>query len=266
MNPKRWLALAALALFVPVSYGHVTAIDAQKLPLRVLAKKVLGEVGLLMTGVQRPSWGSQPLGPYPPHLSWPPSEMPPLGQLRFFGRAEVIGSQFGMCGSDWVTVDFTDGGKVESIRAQRHYGVAGPIYRAPGTWTYAEAGKICASVKSTRHYFSAPNPDAALTIATYVNAIHGVGPFARQIFSYACSGCTRALSRKLVLSWLRLRRIRRVRPIDCGDIHLKLPSCFRIVVKKSDGLLGGVYRIYGSDYMNNVVVESVVVRFEQRIF
>lgn len=166
MSPKPWLALAALALFVPVSYGSVTAIDAQKLPLRILAKKALGEVGLLMIDVQRPSWGSQPLGPYPPHLPWPPPGIPPLSHLRFFGRAEVTGSQFGMCGSDWVTVGFTDGGKVESIRARRHYGVAGPIYRAPGTGTYAEAGKICDSVKSTRHYFPAPDPEAALTIAT----------------------------------------------------------------------------------------------------
>lgn len=266
MSPKRWLALTALGLFVPVSYGRVTALDAQRLPLRVLAKKVLGEVGLLMIGVQRPSWGSQPLGPYPPHIPWPPPGIPPVDQLRFFGRAEVTGSQFGMCGSDWVTVTFTDRGKVESIRAQRHYGVAGPIYRAPGTWTYTEAANICNSVKSTRHYFPAPDPDAALTIATYVDAMRGVGPFSRQSFSYTCSGCTKALSRQSVLRFLRLSRIRRVRYIDCGDIHLKLPSCFRIVVSKTDGLLTGVYRIYGSDYMNKVVVQSVAVRFERGVF
>lgn len=263
MNPKRWLAVAALALFVPASYGRVTTLDAQQLPLRVLAKKVLGEVGLLMIGVQRPSWGSKPLGPYPPHLAWPPPRIPPLDQLRFFGRAEVTGSQFGMCGSDWVTVDFKDSGEVESIRAQRHYGVAGPIYRAPGTWTYAEAEKICDSVKSTRHYFPAPDPGSALTIATYVDAIHGIGPFARQRFSYSCSGCTKTSSRQWVLQWLTLRRIRRVRKIDCGDIHLKLPSCFRLVLDNSDGLLNGIYRIYGSDYMNHIVVTSVVVRFER---
>lgn len=266
MRPNRWLALAALALFVPVSYGRVTAIDAQKLPLRILAKKVLGQVGLLMIDVQRPSWGNQPPVLYPPHLPWPPPGIPPLGQLRFFGRAEVTGSQFGMCGSDWVTVDFTHAGKVRAIRARRHYGVAGPIYRAPGTWTYAEAGKICDSVKSTRNYFPAPDPDAALTIATYVDAIHGVGPFARQSFSYVCSGCTRALSRQWVLRWLRRSRIRHVRYIPCGDVHLKLPSCFRIVVKRTDGLLTGIYRIYGSDYMNNVVVRSVAVHFERGVF
>lgn len=266
MSAKSWLALAALGFFAPVSYGRVTALDAQKLPLRVLAQKVLGDVGSLMIDVERPSWGSKPLGPYPPNLPWPPREIPPLDQLRFFGRAEVTGSQFGMCGSDWVTVDFNDSGKVDSIRAQRHYGVAGPIYRAPGAWTYAEAGKICDSVKSTRNYFPAPGPESALTIATYVDAIHGVGPFARQNFSYECSGCNKATPRHWVLNWLKLRRIRRVRKISCDDTHLTLPSCFRIVLDSSYGVLIGIYRIYGSDYMNHVVVTSVVVRFEQVVF
>lgn len=262
MHPKPWLVFVASMLVMPIGYGRITPLEAQKLPLRVLAHKVLGEVGSLMIGVERPSWGKVPLVPYPPQLAWPPHGLPPLGQLRFFGRAVVVGSQFGLCGSDWVAVDFTSTGEVASIRARRHYGVAGPIYQPLGTWTYRDAGKLCAAVKSTRHYFPAPGPESALTIATYFDAIHGVGPFARQHFSYRCSGCAKKFTRTRVLKWLRLKRIRRVRRIDCRNTPLKLPSCFRIAVSIGNGLTTGIYRIYGSDYMNRIVITSVKVRFE----
>jgi len=66
----------------------LTAMEAQSLSVADLAKRVLGEAGANVQGVQRPEWGPG-AAPAPPDFirlpqfrgtPWTPSEPPPLGR------------------------------------------------------------------------------------------------------------------------------------------------------------------------------------------
>jgi len=246
-----------MALIPASANAQVSAQDAKNMPLRNLASKVLGTAGSLMIEVERPRWGER-FSRMPASAPWPPADPPPLHRLLFFGHGVVTGSQFGLCGSDWVTVNFEDNGRVESIQAERRYGVEGPIYRKPGEWTYEESGDICDAVKTTRAYFPAPGAQEALEIALYVDAISGRGSFAKQTFTFQCDGiCGQGRS---VLSALKLKDIDHAREIDCNSTTLKLPSCYELVIGDNQvGPFPKKFRIYGSNYMNKLVVSSVKV-------
>ncbi len=234
-------AVAAILALIPAHAAQITDKQARDLPVEELAQLALGAAGDLMLEVERPSDGK---------LSW--------GVLRFHSRAVVTGSQFGMCGSDWVSLHFDGEGSIESISAQRRYGVEGDIYRKPGTWTYDESGSICEGVKTTRGYFPAPGAQEALEIALYVDAISGRGPFSNQRFSFECDGmCGQGRD---VLAALKLINIDEARIIDCEPTTLKIPSCFELVI--GEGRVGPFpkkFRIYGTDYMNKVVITAVKV-------
>ena len=235
-----FFAIAVLAL-APAHAGKISDKQARDLPTPELAKLALGHAGELMTDVDRPRDGS---------LKW--------ATLRFYGRAAVTGSQFGMCGSDWVALHFDDKGALESIDAERRYGVEGPIYRQPGKWTYEESGAICDAVKSTRDYFPAPGAQDALRIAAFVDAIAGRGPFSKQSYSFKCTGiCNQGRS---VLRSLKLSEIDQARAIDCDSNAPEMPSCFELVVGQNKvGPFPKTFRVYGSHYMNRVVISSVKV-------
>lgn len=236
---SRLSALAALAVWSLAHATPITVQQARELPIRELSRLALGESGDLVIDIERP-------GP----------EARELTELRFFGRAVVTGSQFGLCGSDWITLEFNNDGSVASLDAERRFGVEGQLYRKPGEWTYDESVSICKEVKSTKNYFPAPGPQDALEIALYVDAIAGAGPFGAQKFKFKCEGVCGA--KKSVLSHLQLSAIDRVRAIDCDRVELKLPSCFEVVVGER-GASAIEFRIYGSNYMNRVVVSEVRV-------
>ena len=236
--------LGAIALGVaalPAYAGNITDKQAQELPVPDLAQLALGEAGKLMMDVKRPRDGS---------LKW--------DTLRFYSRAVVTGSQFGMCGSDWVTLHFDDKGVLESISAQRRYGVEGPLYKKGSDWTYEESGRICSAVKNTRRYFPAPGAQESLDIARYVDAIAGRGPFAKQDFTFQCTGiCGRE---RLLLNELQLNDIDQARIVDCEETTLTRPSCFELVVGENTvGPFPKKFRVYGTTYMNHVVISAVKV-------
>jgi hypothetical protein len=235
------IAIAASLTLLPAHAARITDQQAQNLPVAELAHLALGAAGDLMMEVERPDDGS---------LKW--------GALQFHSRAVVTGSQFGMCGSDWVSLHFDDEGLLESIDAQRRYGVEGDIYREPGNWTYNESGAICDSVKTTRGYFPAPGSQEALEIALYVDAISGRGQFSKQNFSFTCDGvCSQSRN---ILASLKLEDIDEARIIDCAPTNLKIPSCFELVI--GEGRVGPFpkkFRIYGTNYMNKVIITTVKV-------
>jgi hypothetical protein len=236
------LSIIAMSLaLLPAHAAKITDEQARSLPVAELAHLALGAAGNLMIEVERPSDGN---------LNW--------GALRFHSRAVVTGSQFGMCGSDWVALHFDDKGSLESIDAQRRYGVEGDIYRRPGKWTYDESGSICDAVKTTQSYFPAPGAQEALEIALYVDAISGHGPFSKQNFSFECDGmCNQGRG---VLATLKLNDIDEARIIDCEPTTLKIPSCFELTI--GGGRIGPfpkTFRIYGTNYMNKVVITAVKV-------
>lgn len=149
-----------------------------------------------------------------------------------------------------MTVRFDRHGRVSDIEGSPHYGVAGNIYSNSGNWTYPQSAKLCDSVTSTRNFFPAPDGEAALEVAAYVDAIHHRGPFAKQNYSYSCNG--ECGNKRFVLNFLKLGKIDWVRSIDCPNLHLKYPSCYAIHA------VFGTYRVYGS-YTNRVIVKAVHV-------
>jgi hypothetical protein len=179
-----------------------------------------------------------------------------LEPLRFYSRAIAWGSFYGVCASDWVTVEFDESGRVEALRSERRFGVAGNVYAQPEKWSYEGFGRICAAVKSTRKFFPAPDHASAMDIVRYVDAISGKGPFAKQTIAYSCAGLCGP--NRTDLTWLRLENITSSRAIDCPATSLQLPSCYEIVV--GDGRIGPfpkTFRIYGSNYMNRTAVYRI---------
>ena len=236
----KFLFFAVVALLPLPCAARTSAKQARTMPLAQLAQKLLGDSGAVMIDLDRPRFEGI------------------LESIRFYSHATVTGSQFGMCGADWVTVEFDEKGDVETVSAQRRYGLAGDIYRTAGKWNYDESGKICASVKSTRSYFPAPDPQSALEIAWYVDSISGKGPFAKQSFGYSCTGL--CAKNRGDLKWLTLDQVTSTRTIDCPKSPLELPVCFEVVVGDNKvGPFPKTFRIYGTTYMNKVVISNVVV-------
>lgn len=237
--------LGALALHPVAVFAKTTAEEARTLPVEQLAKRLLGDSGSLMIDLDRPRFEGI------------------LEPVRFYSRAEVTGSQFGICGADWVTVSFDDDGNVDGLSAERRYGVAGDVYPKPG-WTHEQFGKICSAVKSTRDFFPAPDAQSALEIVWFVDAISGRGPYSMQDFQFSCTGWCRG--DKSELKYLVLGEIDAAKAIDCPKSNLKIPSCFEVTVGESKvGPFPKKYRIFGTVYMNNVVVTDVAVDVGQTL-
>jgi len=227
------LLTAALAAAPPL-----TVQEAKALPLTELASRLLGAAGSIIIDVDRPRFDS-------------------LEPVRFYSHAIAWGSYFGVCAADRITVEFDEHDRIEALQSERRYGVEGDMYRAPGSWTYEEFGKICSAVESTREYFPAPSHGAAQDIARYVDAISGLGPFSEQNFDYSCTGLCSDQSKDL--AWFRLSEIQSVREIDCGNVSLELPDCYEVTVGSGVGPFPKIFRVYGSNYMNKTVIQRVSV-------
>lgn len=237
-HPFVVVAIAALPF---TSAAEISAEEAHGLPVEALAQKVLGEVGRLMVEVDRPRFADS------------------VSELKFYSRASVPGSQFGLCAADWVLVSFNKTGDAINIKSDRRFGVAGNIYPKSSNWTYEQAGSICAAVQSTRLYFPAPDPQDALNIARYVDAVLGKGPFAGQQFPYRCaSGCGK--EDRDDLRWLKLERIDSARAIECPASRHRWPSCYELTVGENrTGPFPKKFKIYGTASGEKVVVDSVEV-------
>lgn len=237
MSRLRLSLLAIAVLLLPARATALTAKQARTMPIAELARELLGEAGALMVDVDRPRFDGI------------------LEDVRFYGRATDVGP--GMCGSDWVTVRFGERGKVVGISAQRHYGIIGDLYPHPGKVDNDRLPKDCASVRSTKMYFPAPD-GAEHAIAQYVEAIAGHGPFGRQSFNYSCTGACQGKRGDLV--WLKLEQIDSSRSIDCLPSKLQQPRCFELTVgEKKAGPFPKKFRIYGTAFGNRVIVSTVLV-------
>lgn len=248
----------ALPMLMPLgARAQTSPAEAQELPLEALAGKLLGDFGALMMDVERPSWGPR-YHRLPESIPWPPERPPPLRKLRFYSRAAVARAWPGLCASDWVTVWFEETGNIERVDVENRFGVEGNLYASPASWNNEQSGATCSAVQSTRGYFPAPDEQAAHRIARYVDVIAGRGPFAGQDFKFSCSPECRG--GRAALRFLELADIDRAREVDCKPTALTLPSCYELTV--GEGRLGPFpmsFRVYGSNYLNRVVVEEVSV-------
>jgi hypothetical protein len=233
--------IAVLALLVPgIAFAQITPEQAQSTPVLDLAKRLLGESGHNMIEADRPR--------YPKILE----------PITFYSRAAVLGSQFGLCGATRATVHFDESGKVDGLLSEMRYGVAGNIHPEAKEMTDANYERICASVVSTRNYFPAPDPQSALEIAWYVEAISGRGPFASQSFEFTCTGaCSQGRDN---LSWLTLDGIDSAFSIPCTSHGHGRSACFQITIGNNHvGLFPKTFEIFGNYDGDTLVISKVHV-------
>jgi hypothetical protein len=229
----------ALAPMQVTASAELTPLEVKELPFSALAHRALGESGALMLDVERPSSNT---------LSY--------AKLRFFGRARATGAKFGICRTDWLTLEFDEKGKIQSLETERRYGLEAPIYRKAGDWTYDGFDALCASAKTTRQYFPAPSALAAWEIAVLVDATLARGPSSKQSFGFVCSGVCKGGREEL--SELRLEEIDSARPIPCRAPEEL--ACYELVVGADRiGLFPKTFRIYGASSSDAIAVHRVEV-------
>jgi hypothetical protein len=87
----------------------ITVREAQTLPAKELAKRLLGDVGAaLVVDVDRPTWESELVGPGlrpPKPQPWPPPDPPPMPELVFYTHPRAS-NQFGLCSETVITISF----------------------------------------------------------------------------------------------------------------------------------------------------------------
>ena len=260
------LGLAGFAAAADVSNGNgsdkLTAHEAQSLSDQDLAHRVLGAAGSLVLTVDRPVWSRPPWQQKGP---WPPPSSPPLDRLIFYGRPVVTGSQFGICGSEWITVDFDGDGRVKSLEAESRYGVEGPIDAKPGSWTYEQSESICAKVTSTKFYFPAPGAEEALVIALYAAAIRREASSGKPLH-FTCDHRVCQPTERKYLAHLDLSAMNHARTVDCPNSSLRQAECYELVF--NEGKVGSnpqTLRVVGTDYLNRLIIENVTLKFDETL-
>lgn len=230
-----WLGIAPAMSATEV----LTSAEVRELPLKLLAERVLGETGKLMMDVDRPR-----------------SELN-RAEVRFFSRAFTPGSQYGICGSSWVTLSFDESGRINSIDSERRYGVEASIYTDPKDWTYDEFQSLCDGVKSTRSYFPAPDPQSALTISAYMDLLAEKSPSKPSNYAFECSGSCAKIDAKSYVKNITLSNISGADMIDC-DKEGPYERCYKLTLQGDPaGLFPRVLRIYGRMRMNDIVITRV---------
>lgn len=200
------LSTAALAT------EQLTYSEVKNLPLHQLAERALGEAGKLMMDVERPR-----------------SKLD-RSELMFFSRAFSTGSQYGICGSDWVTLNFDEHGVISSLRSENRYGVEASIYKNPEDLTYQEYDALCNAVTNTRSYFPAPDAQSALTIAAYIDFLSEKEPSKRSSYAFECTGsCANIDARKYVKN-INMSNITRAQQIDCEKSGV-YEKCYELTLK-----------------------------------
>lgn len=235
--------LALLSLLVvttaAVSAEKLTYSEVKNLPAHRLAERTLGEAGKLMMDVERPRSTLN------------------RANLKFFSYAFATGSQYGICGSNWVTLSFDENGVIASINNERRYGVEASIYTDPKDWTYQEYGDLCRAVKNTREYFPSPDAQSALTISAYVDLLAKNGESKPSDYAFDCSGSCSKINADNYVKSIKLRDIVKAEKIDCdeNDVYAK---CYKLTLDgQPPGLFPRILKIYGRMRMNDVVITKV---------
>jgi hypothetical protein len=209
MWPKVALAAVISGAYCIASGKDLLLSDMQSLTLEQLAEHALGETGRLMIDVDRPrTFGDH---------------------LRFYSRAFAPGSQYGICASEWVTLNIGKNAEITTISSTRRYGVEDSIYKKSKDWDFKQYNSLCTAVRNTRSYFPAPDPQSALTIVAYINALGGRGPSPQANYSFECSGACTGREDKAFVKSIKLENIVAASEIEC-DHTSAFDKCFKLTL------------------------------------
>lgn len=242
MRMTRFLLLSLLGIASVASATEaLTPAEVENLPLNLLAERTLGETGKLMMDVERPK----------STLS--------RAEIIFFSHAFTTGSQYGICGSNWVTLGFNESGIISSIDTERRYGVEASIYTDPKEWTYDEYGSLCDAVRSTRNYFPAPDAQSALTISAYLDLLAEKRPSKPTDYVFECSGSCAKIDVRNYIKNIALKDISSADFIECAQ-NSPYDKCYKLTLQGDPpGLFPRELRIYGRMRMSEMTITRVAL-------
>lgn len=224
----KWLTV--LFIFAPFSGADgqsLTKEELETLPATNLAPRLLGEVGQIIIGVERSNF------PY---------------DIKLFSRAYAPPTQYGLCVSDWITVNLdSESAKIWSVSAGPKFGVVDSIYQYPSEDREKANEKLCSELKDISNFFPAPDWITAQRVVSYIDYLKGAGPFAGRKYSFECTGSCHGIDGLAYLRTIELKNITSVSQIDCPEPPRR-SYCYRIDLTGSpSGLFPRELRIYGRD-------------------
>jgi len=244
---QKWLKVLFLLALCPGAYGQsLTKQELETLPAIKLAPRLLGEVGHLMIGVDRSNF------PY---------------DVKLFSRAYAPPTQYGLCVSDWITVNLeSESAKIWSVSAGPKFGVVDSIYQYPSEEREKANEKICSELKDSNHFFPAPDWITAQRIVSYIDYLKGVGPFKGRKYSFDCTGSCNGIDGLAYLRAIELQNITGVSQIDCPEPP-RGSYCYKIDLTGSPpGLFPRELRIYGRDNREATEVWRATLWIGQTLF
>ena len=168
----------------------LTAQEAQTLPVREIAQRVLGAAGALVIDVERPRWPSC-VGLCPPQRSTPEGP-PPVKTLTLYTRASATteAGWLGLCRATAIDVSFDENGAITGLQQSTTVGWLGELTRertgsatagaSASSIQYAEFEARCGALATTRSFvraFGALDGERALiAVALIHNSMATGGP------------------------------------------------------------------------------------------
>jgi hypothetical protein len=282
-KPGRFALIGALIWFAATGSAQsqasseapatVTVREAQTLPLRELARLVLGAAGGIVVDVDRPQWGPEPGPPLRlPPGTWPPAGPPPMSELVFYGQPRFVGTYKGLCGAERITVHFDDESKgapdaglaVTAIQADTRFGVEGSMEGPYPSIDVHDA--LCREAKTSRDYFPAPDVGAAWDIAQYLHVISREAQASAALpFVVACGPEAFGVcaDQRRFLKSVALADIDTAKTVTCPKTTPKNASCYELTMREPGRHINRMtfltwrVLVVGSTYMNQPKVFSL---------
>jgi hypothetical protein len=190
-----------------------------------------------------------------------------IEEVDLYTHPDVLGSQYGLCGTEKYTFKFSDDGRISSVSMTERFGVEGDIFQKSNfDWNFYEH-KMCADASAAHapSYFPASDVFESQTISRLLVAVIDLSastsktlPFKLECRSY---DRRRSCNVREYLASIKLKDIDESSTINCPITPIREnQDCFTVKVGKNKlGAFPKYITITGSDYMNNVMIESVKV-------
>ena len=235
--------------------GRVTFADLKNESDQSLAQRLLGAAGQRIAYIDR----------HRARWRFYQSDRDAAESIDLYTHPDALGSQYGLCGTEKYAITFDDSGHISTVSVTDRYGVEGAIFqKADFDWDRYN-NVMCKSVPATHapSYFAASDAESGLDLARIlvaaIDLAHGSETLPYRLtcrgYKQPCSGDIRKYIGDL-----------RLEDIDAFDLsNCPLPGgpqalCYTVTTGEHRlGPFPKTITVKGSDYMNNVRVDSVDV-------